>query len=406
MPFHVVPTDNGFNVENAVTKEVKNQAPYRSKAKAEAYSRSLNANTVGEGKSGAMINSSNRGRIRTIRAAANSIVDHTMALVPNEEDNPDEMEPDADIDEVGGMDANDAHAAIDRLVQKAISKREDVNPKEGTNKYGNVSFADEKNKKYPIDTVEHIRAAWNYINKEGNSGKYSSDEIATIKRKIVAAWKDKIDKEGPPSAKSINLIYAKSLGIAMLPDLAAKYIGRDEIRGYMNLWGDPDLIDVEAEYFTRDTNFWDDTLGQSPRPLTWDHAQDKSMRADPRIGTINEFGDDDIGRWYVAKLERSHLYRKAIDALIDERVLGTSSDSAPQYVERVRTGKSTWLKTWPWFAGALTEAPAEPRMIDTVEYFKSLGITLPDIPQSEKTEWDEAQAIFALTKAKYYAQGA
>jgi len=86
-------------------------------------------------------------------------------------------------------------------VEGEISKRENVNPKEGEHKYGDVKFADEKNKKYPIDTAEHIRAAWNYINKAANAAKYSADEVATIKSKIIAAWKDKIDKEGPPSAR-------------------------------------------------------------------------------------------------------------------------------------------------------------------------------------------------------------
>lgn len=81
-----------------------------------------------------------------------------------------------------------------------ISKREDVNPKEGVSKYGDVQFADAKNKKYPIDTPEHIRAAWNYINKEANAAKYDPDEVATIKNRIVAAWKRKIDKAGPPSS--------------------------------------------------------------------------------------------------------------------------------------------------------------------------------------------------------------
>jgi len=85
-------------------------------------------------------------------------------------------------------------------IEAEISKREDVSPKEGEHKYGDVKFADEKNKKYPIDTEAHIRAAWNYINKGKNAAKYSAEEVAAIKRKIVAAWKDKIDKEGPPSA--------------------------------------------------------------------------------------------------------------------------------------------------------------------------------------------------------------
>lgn len=72
--------------------------------------------------------------------------------------------------------------------------------KEGEKKYGDVKFADPANDKYPIDTDEHIRAAWDYIHKEKDADKYSADDLAAIKRRIVAAWKDKIDKAGPPEA--------------------------------------------------------------------------------------------------------------------------------------------------------------------------------------------------------------
>jgi hypothetical protein len=89
--------------------------------------------------------------------------------------------------------------AID-LLGKAVAERKDTSAKEGTSEYGDVKFADSTNKKYPIDTEEHIRAAWNYINKGKNADKYSAKDVAAIKARIVAAWKSKIDKEGPPSA--------------------------------------------------------------------------------------------------------------------------------------------------------------------------------------------------------------
>ena len=41
-------------------------------------------------------------------------------------------------------------------------RREDVNPQRGEKEYGDVAFADPVNKKYPVDTPEHVRAAWSY----------------------------------------------------------------------------------------------------------------------------------------------------------------------------------------------------------------------------------------------------
>lgn len=68
-----------------------------------------------------------------------------------------------------------------------IDKRDDVNPNEGEEKYGDVEFADQTNKKYPVDTPEHVRAAWNYINHKDNAAKYDAGEVETIKNRIKRA---------------------------------------------------------------------------------------------------------------------------------------------------------------------------------------------------------------------------
>jgi len=73
--------------------------------------------------------------------------------------------------------------------------------------YGDVKYADpgyqeDKKPRYPIDTAAHIKAAWNYIHEAKNQEPYSADEVDKIKAKIVAAWKEKIDKDGPPSARA------------------------------------------------------------------------------------------------------------------------------------------------------------------------------------------------------------
>ncbi len=70
-----------------------------------------------------------------------------------------------------------------------IKRREDANPDEGEEKYGDVQFADPTNKKYPIDSPNHVRAAWSYINHADNAEKYSRDEVETIKSRIKRAAK-------------------------------------------------------------------------------------------------------------------------------------------------------------------------------------------------------------------------
>lgn len=68
-----------------------------------------------------------------------------------------------------------------------LDRRDDVNPNEGERKYGDVEFADTVNHKYPIDTAEHVRAAWSYINHKDNAAKYDQDEVETIKERIRTA---------------------------------------------------------------------------------------------------------------------------------------------------------------------------------------------------------------------------
>ena len=70
-----------------------------------------------------------------------------------------------------------------------IDKRKEVNPESGEHQYGDVEFADPTNNKYPIDTPEHIRAAWSYINHQDNAAKYDKAEVKTIKDRIKRAAK-------------------------------------------------------------------------------------------------------------------------------------------------------------------------------------------------------------------------
>ncbi|RYX86502.1 hypothetical protein EON83_02190 [bacterium] len=74
-------------------------------------------------------------------------------------------------------------------MSQKIDRREDVNPGRGEHEYGDVEFADPTNNKYPIDTPDHVRAAWSYINHPHNAEKYGADDVKTIKGRIKRAAK-------------------------------------------------------------------------------------------------------------------------------------------------------------------------------------------------------------------------
>ena len=164
-----------------------------------------------------------------------------------------------------------------------IAKRKDVNPKSGKEKYGNVKYADEKNKKYPIDTEAHIRAAWNYINKSKNAGKYSPADAKTIKGHIVSAWKEKIDKAGPPSAKeecdtkSMDKEDPNTGSDSEMADIQAK----DFVIFRAGHWNDEDFTETDLD------NMVSSFSKDEPIPIIVGHSSDyKGHTRIPAFGRI------------------------------------------------------------------------------------------------------------------------
>jgi hypothetical protein len=72
---------------------------------------------------------------------------------------------------------------------KNIHRRRDADPREGSKRYGDATFADPTNKKYPIDTPGRIKAAWAYIHQPRNAAKYTAAEVRTIKARARRAAK-------------------------------------------------------------------------------------------------------------------------------------------------------------------------------------------------------------------------
>lgn len=100
------------------------------------------------------------------------------------------------LDPTGKVD----EAFIKRV--EASHSLEDLKPKKkvtpvrrsATEPYGDVAYADpgyqdDGKARYPIDTEEHARAAWSYINRAGNAAEYDARQLAKVKARIKAALK-------------------------------------------------------------------------------------------------------------------------------------------------------------------------------------------------------------------------
>jgi len=99
---------------------------------------------------------------------------------------PNDLEP---LDNDGGdiISADERRSWRERIFKWAFGG--DVEKKDAPKPYGDVKYADPKHGKYPIDSEEHVRAAWAYINMPKNQEGYSAKEIADIKSHIESAGK-------------------------------------------------------------------------------------------------------------------------------------------------------------------------------------------------------------------------
>jgi HK97 family phage prohead protease len=75
--------------------------------------------------------------------------------------------------------------------------------------YGDVKYADPKNGKYPVDTADHAKAAWAYVNVQKNADQYPMNgvSLAAVKAAIMAACKKfgidvAADDSGAPASRA------------------------------------------------------------------------------------------------------------------------------------------------------------------------------------------------------------
>lgn len=107
----------------------------------------------------------------------------------------DALEAEVDLDEVFSneelealMGESEDGAAAEGEADVALAGDKAKKP------YGNVTYADpgyqsDGKARYPVETEEHARAAWAYINKAKNAGAYSAGQLSKIKARIRAAMK-------------------------------------------------------------------------------------------------------------------------------------------------------------------------------------------------------------------------
>lgn len=147
-----------------------------------------------------------------------------------------------------------------------------------------------------------------------------------------------------------------------------KALGDGRIGGYLVRYTDPEMPDLDGDFFDMRTEF--DADDGDRVTLYYNHGLDPVIKK-RRLG--NGFiRFDEVGAWVEAQLSMRDDYEKAIYAMVESGKLGWSSGTLPNLVEREPVGKAWHIKHWPLGKDAsLTPTPAAGLVMTQVQPLKS-----------------------------------
>jgi len=153
------------------------------------------------------------------------------------------------------------------------------------------------------------------------------------------------------------------------------------VAGWLVKFGGADLYD---ERFDASTNFWLDSIGNSP-VILYDHGMNGAVsKSVLGKGVVTQMED---GLWVEAELAKHDKYVQQIAVLIGHGVMGWSSGSVGHLVDRDESETPVLIKSWPIVEASLTVTPAEPRTLG-VQQLRALTehTPAPEEPEPQATE--------------------
>jgi len=141
------------------------------------------------------------------------------------------------------------------------------------------------------------------------------------------------------------------------PGAALKAVETGDVEGLLVVFGNPDAVDLENEFFTRDTDFG--RLRETP--IWLNHTQPVKTAS----GVI--LVEEPIGYGALEITDEGVIIRGLLDAKYRYLAqiapeMGWSSGTAAHLVMREAVGKATFIKRWLLGLDAsITPTPAEPR---------------------------------------------
>jgi HK97 family phage prohead protease len=240
---------------------------------------------------------------------------------------PEPAAVDRDDKRSDGLPSGDAEPSEVRTEARATSTLTEPRASSGTKApYGNVSYADpgyqkDKKKRYPIDTKEHVKAAWSYINQSDNASAYTPEQLARIKARIKSA--------------------AKRLGVQIGSDSKSRLLSGFQVRSFdfqNEVSSDGRTLEGYAAVFNSVSRIadWGGDFDEVIRPgaftrslaertpvLQFEHGRDARVGAVP-IGAIEDIHEDSKGLYVRARLYDNPVVEPVRQAIEGRSINGMS----------------------------------------------------------------------------------
>jgi hypothetical protein len=237
-----------------------------------------------------------------------------------------------------------------------------------------------------------------YDNEDGET-KFSKVDYTIQDGVITFSEPVRVEQEFLPKQEKEEEIVVKVPTKAISNELKAIGLTDDTliVGNYIALFGGRDLEGTVSprknkdgsagEFFTPNTVFESDftkTVGRLP--VDWEHGMMTSPE-EPGKDEILGYVDwstakaDSNGLFVQRVLNRRNKYVSMLQTLIEEGLIGTSSQALPEKVQKNVDGE---ILTWPLIRDSLTVCPMEPRMIgeNSLNLIKSLALEVPEFKAS------------------------
>jgi HK97 family phage prohead protease len=209
--------------------------------------------------------------------------------------------------------------------------------------YGDVSYADPKNGKYPIDTAAHAKAAWSYVNMPKNAAQYPMNGVtlSSVKSRIKAACaKFGIDtSEGNSAGAAGEERFVPRRGdedmlVRSVPFEVTRTAGGPAdgltLEGYAAVFNRKATIaDYQGEFEEQIApGAFTESLSRKTPVLMFEHGKHPLIGSMP-LGRIEDAHEDKRGLFISARLSDNWLIQPVRDAVRDGAVDGMSFRFTP-----------------------------------------------------------------------------